>query len=156
MDHWVERRHDVLEAKNHGTWLVKVSRRLQSNQVLLEPFKSRQTGGPDLQYFLERRGHGNLSFTDKFFLKLLSLTQPNKTNRNIFSGDKSRQPDQISSEVKNLDLFTHVQNIDSTLLADGGGLEHQLNRLRNQHKISLNLGVGHGNRPSRLDLLLET
>src|SRR5262245_5110741 len=156
MQHRAERRHNVLEPKNHCTRLVKVSRRLQRNQLLLEPFKAGQTGGPDLQYFFERRGHGNLSLADELFLKFLPWTQSNKPNRNILSNNKSGQSDHVSGQVKNLDLLAHVQNIDSTLLADRGGLQYQLNCLRDQHEISLNFGMGHGDWPSRFDLLLET
>src|SRR4029078_2769194 len=126
-----EARHNVLEPLNDRTRLVEVRCRFQSNQLFFEPFESGQTCRANLQDFFQRRRDGNLSFPDELFLKFLPWTHSHKPNWNVLSRHEPGQSDQVSGQVENLDLFPHVQNVDSTLLADRRGLENQLNCLRN-------------------------
>ena len=78
---------------------------------------------------------------------------PTKRYWNLLFRHEAAEPDQVACNVEHLQLRAHVQNKRFAAMGEDRCAQHELNRLRNEHEISLNLRVRDGHRTAGADLI---
>ena len=91
----------------------------------------------------------------QFFVELLARTQTHDLDLHIHARLIAVKADELLGKIHDLDRLAHVQHIDIAALGQRTGLQHQLGRFRNGHKVALNVGIRQGNRPAFFDLGLK-
>src|SRR5690606_15505622 len=74
---------------------------------------------------------------------------------NILSDLEAGKLNQVSGKIHDLHWIAHIQNKYLTTSTQHSGLQHQLHRFRNCHKVPFHLGISNRYRSSGSDLLLE-
>jgi len=121
----------------------------------IEHGEIQRSGSIYLKNFVQGGGPRRFPLPDQFLFQFFPRPQPHKLNLNFLIGQPAREADEITRQIHQFDLFSHLQQINRALLAKRGGLQHQAHGLRDGHKISSNLGMGHRDRAARVDLRLE-
>ena len=88
-------------------------------------------------------------------IEFFSRAQAGVLDLDVHVWHMSRQLDQVSGQVVDLDRISHVQHKYLAALGIGAGLKHQSHRLRDGHEIADDIRVGDSDRTAGLDLLLE-
>lgn len=91
----------------------------------------------------------------QFFQQFLPRAGAGELDFNILVGAVAAQADHVAGQVVDGHRLPHIQDKGLPAMAEGSGVEHQLHRLRNGHKISAHLPVGDGHRASPGDLFPE-
>src|SRR5262245_15500358 len=84
------------------------------------------------------------SVTDEFFVELFAGAQPDITDGNVLVGNVAGQADQISREVDDFHLLAHVEHEDLLPCGKNGRLQHEFDRLRNEHEVAADLRMRDG------------
>src|ERR1039458_721454 len=100
-------------------------------------------------------GYGVLKYRVQLFVELLTGAHAGKFDLDVFIRLQARQEDQVLGEVDNLDRLAHVEDADLTAFSDDRGLQHELPGFGNGHEKAPHIGMRHGHRSARRDLLLE-
>ena len=72
------------------------------------------------------------------------------------SGDRPQRLMRFRARSTNSNRCAHVQDEDFSTSAHGGCLQHKLAGFRDGHKVAFHVGMGHGDRPTAIDLFLES
>lgn len=91
----------------------------------------------------------------QFFQQFLPRAGAGELDFNILVGAVAAQADHVAGQVVDGHRLPHIQDKGLPAMAEGSGVEHQLHRLRNGHKIPAHLPVGDGHRASPGDLFPE-
>src|ERR1035437_2400652 len=91
----------------------------------------------------------------QFFKHLLSRTKAGILNLDISFRLEPRKQNQILGQIRDPDGRAHFKDEYFSALADGEGLQNQLGRLGNGHKITRHLRVSYCYRSARGNLFLE-
>ncbi len=73
----------------------------------------------------------------------------------IVAHGQTHEMNHAPRKIADADGLTHVEHEDIAAVGHGAGLNHELRRLRNGHEVADHLGMGHGHRAARFDLLVE-
>src|ERR1051325_10595059 len=94
-----------------------------------------------------------------FHVQLLEqlLTGPHTGNHyvDVLVRPETRQRYGFFGQIRYLDRFTHVQDEDFASATHRAGLQNELGRFRNGHKVTGHFRMGYGYRPSGEYLLSE-
>src|SRR5262245_41931200 len=92
-------------------------------------------------------------FLKQLFEQFFPWSQPSVDNTDVLVGHHSGQHDHVPSEVRHLDLFSHIKDEHLASLTKYTRLENQLNRFRNCHEKSRDLRMSYGDGTARPNLL---
>src|SRR5215475_1948209 len=102
-----------------------------------------------------RSGRQAFALKPQLFDHFLAGAETCIDDLDFFARLEAGEPDHISGQVVDLDVFPHIQDKDLSATAHGGGLQYQLHSLRDQHEVSLRIRVGNGDRAAAPDLLFK-
>src|ERR1039458_3338996 len=100
-------------------------------------------------------GYGVLKYRVQLFVELLAGAHAGELDLDVFVRLPARQQDQVSGQIDDLYWLAHVQDADLAALCDDRGLQHELAGFGNGHEKAPHIGMRHGHRSARRDLLLE-
>ena len=91
----------------------------------------------------------------QFLVQLLPFTQAGKLYFYIHAYLLTGKLNHATGKVHNLDRATHVKHVDLSPITHDGRLQHQLAGLGNGHEVAGDVWMGHRQRSSICQLLLE-
>ena len=88
----------------------------------------------------------------EFLVEFLTITKSGEFYLYVLG---SRKGYHAFGKIDNLDGFAHIEDKDLTTLAHGASLEHEAAGLRDEHKVTYDVGMGDLDWTAILDLLAE-
>jgi len=110
---------------------------------------------PKHQDLFMARGDNAFPFGDKLFIELLPGPEADVFNLDVHLRLKTGEPNQVPGHLGDLDGGPHFKEEYLAPFTHGPGLEYELACLRDGHKITGHLRVGHRDRAPFFNLLFE-
>ena len=103
-------------------------------------------------YFVVEGGQGSLLVAQDLLVEFLAGPESGVFDFDIFSAAQSNH---LLGQVGNLHWTSHIEDENLAALTLGASLKNKLAGLGNEHEIAYDVGMGHRDRASKANLLLE-
>ena len=97
----------------------------------------------------------SLGRADHLLTEVLARQPAGDLDVHVDAGLVPGEADHALGELVDVDLLAHLEREHAPSARDGGGGEHESDRLVGAHEVAGHRGVGDGDRPARPDLALE-